>query len=381
LSVLSATLIVRDEAAVLPRCLVSLRDLVDDIVVVDTGSKDGSVDIAAALGARVFHFEWRNDFSAARNFALSQARGAWILYIDADECARLLRRGALDATLNDPGLIAATVQFRSRTGFTRYQECRLFRNDPRIRFRNVIHETMVPDVHAVAHSDDLGIGTSPLALDHFGYDGNQQHKHLRNIPLLRARLARDPQHVYSWNHLGQALAGMGDMGSAVATWQHAIDVVRTIGVRSALDALPYGSLLLCPDAAATTAGLLDEALRCFPQDYLFRWLLGRRLLDDEQFAAALVLFEELAAIDAETFCSDNGVAYDVRIFGVSTCEAAALCHFRLGHYEASAWYYERASAADPHNPAHQVRKRLATARHLSTTSRENDGIGTTRSDP
>ena len=77
-------MIVRDEEQHLPACLESIHNFVDEIVVVDTGSQDRSKDIARNYGARLFDFAWRDDFAAARNVALEQSRGAWILYIDAD---------------------------------------------------------------------------------------------------------------------------------------------------------------------------------------------------------------------------------------------------------------------------------------------------------
>jgi tetratricopeptide (TPR) repeat protein len=358
----TATLIVRDEAAVLPRCLASIRGLVDEIVVVDTGSTDASPRIAAEFGARVVPFAWQDDFAAARNEALAHARGRWILYIDADEEARFLDPATLGGHLANPGLVASTVQFRPRTGFTRYWEYRLFRNDPRIRFRGVIHETMVPDIHAVARADGLGIGRSELALDHYGYDGDQRAKRLRDVPLLRERLARDPGHVYSWNHLGRALADLGDVDGAVGAWRRAVAIVRDRGTQSALDALPYGSLLVRPEASAEAPALLAEALACFPSDHLLRWIEGQHLLKVGRAAAAVDRFAALAAIDGETFCSENGVAYDARIFGPFAHEALALCYFRLGRYRESARFYARAEAASPDLPGISVKRRLAEAR-------------------
>ena len=359
---LTATLIVRNEAAVLPRCLASIRDLADEVVVVDTGSTDASPRIAAEFGARVVSFRWQNDFAAARNEALAHARGRWILYIDADEEARALDREALAGQLANPSLVATSVRFRPRTGFTRYHECRLFRSDPRIRFRNVIHETMVPDIHTVARTDGLGIGRSDLALDHYGYDGDQRAKHLRDVPLLRERLARDPEHIYSWNHLGRALAGLGDVDGALIAWRRAVAIVRDRGIASALDRLPYGSLLLRPETSVEAPALLAEALDRFPGDHLFGWVQGQHLRAAGRLVEAVACFERLAAIDGETFCAEDGIAYDARIFGLLAYEALALCHFRLGRYPESARYYARAEAAGPERPGIGVKRRLAEAR-------------------
>src|SRR4029077_18021100 len=85
---LSAAIIVKDEADHLDACLSSLHGLVDEIVVVDTGSTDGSVAVAERHGAVVAHEPWRGDFSAPRNRSLDLATGDWILYIDADERVR-----------------------------------------------------------------------------------------------------------------------------------------------------------------------------------------------------------------------------------------------------------------------------------------------------
>ncbi len=82
---LTLSMIVKDEEKNLRDCLESIKDFIDDIVIVDTGSVDNTINIAKEYGAKIFHFKWINDFSAARNFALSKCKGNWILYLDADE--------------------------------------------------------------------------------------------------------------------------------------------------------------------------------------------------------------------------------------------------------------------------------------------------------
>jgi glycosyltransferase involved in cell wall biosynthesis len=84
----AAAMIVRDEAHFLPGCLKSLQGKVDEIVVVDTGSRDATPCIAEDAGARVFHSDWIGDFAAARNRGLEQVSTDWVLYIDADERLR-----------------------------------------------------------------------------------------------------------------------------------------------------------------------------------------------------------------------------------------------------------------------------------------------------
>lgn len=235
---LSAALIVRDEERFLEGCLRSLGDRVDEIVVVDTGSIDRSRDIAGDLGARVLDFRWADDFAAARNAAVDASRGEWILYIDADE--RLVEFDRVDVEpLAACNHVCYTVLFRPQAGFTRYREHRLFRNRPELRFRGVIHESLIPALDELVARERLQVGASPVAIDHHGYDGGIGHKHPRNLPLLRARVAQNPAHVYSWAHLGATLLGLGDAEGAERAWRRGVAIVRSRASATAADDLPY----------------------------------------------------------------------------------------------------------------------------------------------
>ena len=82
MTILSLAMIVKNEAANLPRCLASVQGLVDEMVVVDTGSTDDTVAIAESFGARMGHFPWTDDFAAARNESLRLCTGGWVLVLD-----------------------------------------------------------------------------------------------------------------------------------------------------------------------------------------------------------------------------------------------------------------------------------------------------------
>jgi len=361
-TLLSAALIVRNEEPFLEGCLRSLADRVDEIVVVDTGSTDRSREIAHDLGARVLNHVWADDFSAARNASVAAALGAWILYIDADERLVEFDRPAVEALLADPAHVCYTVLFRPTTGFTRYREYRLFRNRADLRFRGVIHETMLPDLDALCSRSSLKIGASPVAIDHLGYDGDLQHKHRRNLPLLRARLEREPHHVYSWDHLGLTLQGLGDEAGAEAAWRSAIDVVQTLRERGNADSLPFlhlsGFLL---DKKRDAAALLDEGCRLFPDNHSLTWLRARSLVEAGEYAVAMPLFERLAAIDAKAL--DGGrLAFDASIFGAQAHAALGLCAFRLGRFAESAAHYARAEQIAPGNLEFRAKRAVAENR-------------------
>ncbi len=86
---ISLAMIVKNEEKVLRECLNSVKDIVDEMVLVDTGSEDDTVDIAKEFGAKLYEFKWCNDFSFARNFAAEKCSGDWILVLDADEVVTL----------------------------------------------------------------------------------------------------------------------------------------------------------------------------------------------------------------------------------------------------------------------------------------------------
>ncbi len=183
----SLCMIVKNEEKHLPRCLRCARPIVDEIVVVDTGSTDRTRDIASAFGARVFDFPWNDDFAAARNFSLTQAAGDWILVLDADELISPNDHEAFRALI-DPAAPAKRA-FRIRTrNYTRkgntvgwqpnrgeYPEeeglgwfpsdkVRLFPNDPRIRFVHPVHELVEPTLRRWK----IGVDACPIPVHHFG---------------------------------------------------------------------------------------------------------------------------------------------------------------------------------------------------------------------
>jgi tetratricopeptide (TPR) repeat protein len=360
---LSAAMIVRDEERFLDACLASLHGVADEVVIADTGSRDRSREIADRHGARVIDFPWRQDFAAARNAALAAARGSWILYIDADERVRAIDRTRLAEQLADPRLLACTVLFRPARGYTRYREHRLFRNDPRLRFRGVIHESHLPALDELLRQGAGIVGESDLAIDHEGYEGDLTAKHRRNRPLLEARLRAEPDHVYAWSHLGSTLHGMGELEAARAAYQRGLAVVRAGRARAATDSLAYlGLVQLHMELGEPLDGLLDEALASYPDQWTLIWLQVRHLIASGRPAEALPLLARLTAIDPATLCTGQ-LAHDERIFGVHAWDAAGLCNFRLGRYAESAACYARGESCGGGRELElRTKRRLAEAR-------------------
>jgi glycosyltransferase involved in cell wall biosynthesis len=358
---LSAALIVRDESAVLEDCLASIRDVVDEIVVVDTGSVDGSDALAASLGARVIRHPWRDDFAEARNVALDAAEGEWILYIDADERLSPIHRAVVEHLLVGAREVAFRVLLRPDLRSTPYREYRLWRHDPRVRFRGRVHEKVTPAIAAVAVTDRRPIGDCELLLTHVGYEGDQAHKHRRNLPLLRAELAQDPDNLFNRHHLARVLQGLGQQDEAAQVLSDAAELARRRR-GDPLGVLVFTDLVrLRRRRGEDVAELLAEARRRYPANKLLWWVEAAVAMSDGRYVEALELLDRLLSVDLVTLPAD-GAAYDERIFGEFAHEARGNCLFRLERYAEAADAYAEASRIDPSNLAYRAKREVAMGR-------------------
>lgn len=195
---LSLCLIVRDEAERIGRCLDAALPIADEIVVVDTGSTDGTAAIAEAKGARVVPFVWIDDFAAARNAALDAARGDWILMLDADEVLERPRRERLRKLLAEAREPAFTVEIVSPRGAGRVETARiarLFRRDPRHRYEGRIHESVLGSICRALGRETISPEASGLRARHEGYTPEMtaaRGKEERNRRLLLAEIEDKP---------------------------------------------------------------------------------------------------------------------------------------------------------------------------------------------
>lgn len=359
---LSASLIVRDEEAMLPECLESLQVLVEEIVVVDTGSVDDTVAVARRYGAKVFHRPWDDDFSAARNASLDQVTGKWVLYIDADERLVVTDREAVTELLRCSPEVGFRIDFRPHRAMTPYVEYRLWRNDPRIRFVGSIHERVVGAIHAVAELEDRPVSDCHLLrLEHVGYEGDQTRKHLRNLPMLTKFVAETPEHLFAQHHLAVVLSALGRSEAAEARLWEALELARANPADPVGDMIYVNLISRLKESGRDYTGLLEEALTAHPESCVLLWLDARDLMDAGRPAEALERFETILAIVAAPPRYEKP-AYNQKLVGEDTYVAMGTCLFRLGRYAEAAEAYAKAAAAAPEDPTYRWRRDLALGR-------------------
>ncbi len=210
---ISLCMIVKNEETFLERCLESARKAVDEIVIVDTGSSDGTVDIARRFNARLFEHSWKEDFSEARNVSLAHATSDWILFLDADEILDARSAESMKDILSHTahfGFFFCIINMKENGVVSgRHFTVRLFRNFEGVRFTGKIHEQVIP------------MGTRAYAgmkLYHSGYDLKPEimkRKKERNARILEQALALNREDAGVRYHLANTYRLLGDHERAI----------------------------------------------------------------------------------------------------------------------------------------------------------------------
>ncbi|MEZ0374230.1 MAG: glycosyltransferase, partial [Candidatus Sericytochromatia bacterium] len=317
---LSVCVIVRDEAAELPYCLESLSGLEAELIVVDTGSADASAAVAAAAGAQVCHFAWADDFAAARNYALDQASGDWVLMLDADESLDpagipLLRRLLVDPP---PGLPCFLLPlFESEQGRLRRIRYapRLFPRHPLLRFTGPVLEQLVYQ----------GPGEAMLAP-------------LPGLPLLhrlapwraerKLRLLQTVEEPRRYLGLGECLADLGRPELALAAYTRVMELepdpdILAPAVIGGLEALLQ---LQLPEQALTLALAQEKPCQDSP-DY---WYL-RGLLPGQPEADSIAAFERCLSFRGRLHTPFPGTTVPERVDRLPLLQLARCYRVQMHH--------------------------------------------------
>ncbi len=313
---LSLCLIVRNEEEMLPGLLASVDGLWDELVVADTGSTDGTLDLLASAGARIVHHTWQDDFAAARNAGLEAARGRWIMVLDADE---RVTPGLIDDVrrlLDDPDAGAATLVMRNEMPDGQRRDAdllRLFRNDPAIRYEHAIHEDVSRTVMAHLQREGRHLRHLPGVVEHLGYVREvaaARDKKQRDLTLLQRLVADDPDDLYSWYKILELARFWDDEDLARTTAPAVAPILDRAAPEDLGRRLWSGDLAvlvaasLYQDPADALAWLDDRRDRVHPSAawHLARghWLeaLGKLAEADEAFTVCAAACEEPGATAA-----------------------------------------------------------------------------------
>lgn len=220
---LSLCMIVRNNENTIGPCISSIRPWVDEMIVIDTGSTDATATICKDLGAKVWHWPWQDDFSAARNESLKYASGEWIFWMDSDDtitedCGQKLR--SLAYGTHSPEVLGYIAQVHcpgpsdQKFDITVVDHVKLFRNRPDLRFEHRIHEQILPAIRRAGGD----VAFTDIYVVHSGADHTpegRQRKLVRDFKLLHLDLAERPDHPFVLFNLGMTHADTQDHREAI----------------------------------------------------------------------------------------------------------------------------------------------------------------------
>jgi glycosyltransferase involved in cell wall biosynthesis len=225
----SLCMIVKNEEAHLRDCLRSVRDLVDEIVIADTGSTDATKAIAREFDAVVVDFVWEDSFAAARNASLQPATGAWIFWMDADERLDEVNRRRLRGLFSRLGSENVGYAMRQSSPLSAaphaaayVDQVRLFPRHPTLRWAHRVHEQILPGLRA------LGADVSPtdIVIDHVGFaePEAQGPKVDRNLRLLELEIQEHPNDSFVVYNLGSVALTQGKLDKALQCFNRCLEL-------------------------------------------------------------------------------------------------------------------------------------------------------------
>ncbi|MCA1905448.1 MAG: tetratricopeptide repeat protein [Desulfarculus sp.] len=208
---LGLVMILKNEAANLPRSLAPIAHCFDEVVVADTGSQDETVSICKQLGARVFSIAWQHDFAAARNHSIAQARADWLLWLDGDNATTPREIEALRAVIPLSGPAVVWAQEKVVPSGERLWQKRCFPRRAEVWFSGRVHEQLV-------HPPEWPNLVAPMVIEHWGYADPRRtrEKGAYYLSLLEQTLQETPDDYYARFQVGRCLINLADWSGAVA---------------------------------------------------------------------------------------------------------------------------------------------------------------------
>jgi glycosyltransferase involved in cell wall biosynthesis/Flp pilus assembly protein TadD len=304
---LSVCLIVKNEEQFLAPCLQSIQSIASEIIVVDTGSTDRTIEIAREFGAQVHSFVWCDDFSAARNAALEHATGDWVLMLDADEQLPPQQHDNLRRDFKKPGILGLRIPLQNigaEAEGVAYVP-RLFRNAPGLFYVSRIHEQVFSSILVRAEEWGLDTALGTAQIQHYGYTKElvkARNKSQRNLRLLREAVQEFPGDANLLMNLGLESVHNGDLESGIDDYERAYQALcahpeqqRVPELRETL-LTQYASALMKAGRYAEIVRILESPVaKAYEPTASIHFALGLAYFRLERPAAAAAQIKECLA--------------------------------------------------------------------------------------
>lgn len=262
---ITACLIAKNEAVRIKKWLKDAQTYADEIIMVDTGSIDETIELAQQSGAETYSLPWQDDFSAARNAALTHAQGEWIIFLDADETfyhPEQVRGILAHMPIDVEGILVPVVSVDEDAGkqeIQRFPALRIWRNHPARRYVGRIHEALYEAGRPLAKV----VQEERLAVCHTGYSSRRVRAKLeRNLRLIQQEIEREGEQPRFYRYLADCCYGLGEYELAMVYAKKAIaEEPPTIAGRSALYILALEAMQKLSYSAEECLSFAEQALQ------------------------------------------------------------------------------------------------------------------------
>ena len=290
-----AALIAKNEEDKIAEAVNSVKEFCSQVVVVDTGSDDRTPRICLSLGCELYFFSWRDDFSAARNFALRHMRTDWIISLDADEAFRYdaAKFEELSEFLKNPHSGGISVKLKNYLNpddpehFSIHRYSRIFRNHPEIRFSGRVHEQVRPSIEKL----ELEILETEIEIDHFGYKETSDIKMKRNLEMLESELKENPDDPWIKYHIGETEFAAGNNIRAKEMFASILESPLLSKEQKEISGLRLAQISLGEDDWEAVREYLDFRSNEPAREGFRLFILASTLIQEGRFTDALNIYE------------------------------------------------------------------------------------------
>ena len=361
---LSACMIVKNEEKLLPQCLNSIKGVVDEIIIVDTGSTDRTVEIAKSYGAKVYHHPWTGNFSESRNHSIKYATCDWIMIVDADEELEKEDIPLLRTALRNKESITIIFQVLSYlpNGISKNASQRIFRRG-KGHYDGIVHNQLICEGNALV---------TQIRLYHYGYNlGKEQmkKKHKRTEDLLKQQISEDPGNVYALSNLIRIYRCQKKWDDVIKTAEEALNLdphprnVNELAYQMILCDMTYSLLEIGQAVRAEKIGM--ELIRSYPENIDGQFYMGNVCLSRGDYQRAIrhyMKYLRLVEQDAQQRLKFTALIIDSYESQAQAWNNAGSCYIHLDQLDKAAMAFRNALKHDNKLPMYHEN----LARTLST---------------
>ncbi len=297
---ISAIIIGKDNSETILDTLFSVQPFCKQIVYVDTGSEDNTPTLMTQNNAEVYFHKWNDDFSEARNFAISMARQDWILSIDTDEILSEVNLEDYSHLFEDPKIGGINVILKNYINpddfsqFTTHRFTRIFRNNPAFKFSGRVHEQIRNSIENAGFE----IIDTDITIEHFGYLDSSPEKQERNHKLLESDLQENSQDVFLKYHLANTEFSMNNLQDAFKLYSEIIDSNQLTNTQNDLCKLRLAQIHLSRNEFNLAESYLTNVMENSDYDGFRLFILAAIKMNQQKFEEARELYKNPILLDS-----------------------------------------------------------------------------------